>query len=93
MTHMRATKALADFIQASQTPFHATQAIGAAPQPPLAITTLMEKRPTGSLEDGGRYRDPQRTHRLIAFSLGRGCRVAQGLAPVGAHTGQPMPEG
>lgn len=78
---------LADFIQASPTPFHATENMAQA----LAAAGFVQlhERDEWSLQPGGRYFVTRNGSSLIAFQLGTSGALDQGIRMVGAHTDSP----
>ncbi|MFN3579319.1 MAG: M18 family aminopeptidase [Pseudomonas sp.] len=87
MTHSAANQALADFIQASPTPFHATREL--TRQLLAAGYEHLDERQEWALKPDGRYLVTRNDSSLIAFSLGRRGSLEQGLRLVGAHTDSP----
>lgn len=87
MTHTTANQSLADFIQASPTPFHATQQL--AQRLVAAGYEHLDERVNWILKDAGRYLVTRNDSSLIAFSLGQPEQLHQGLRLVGAHTDSP----
>lgn len=84
MTHSATNQQLADFIQASPTPFHATRNM---------LTRLLaagfeqlDERADWQLQPGGRYVVTRNGSSLIAFTLGS---LEEGMRLVGAHTDSP----
>jgi aspartyl aminopeptidase len=84
MTHSATNQQLADFIQASPTPFHATRNM---------VETLLaagfeqlDERADWQLEPNGRYLVTRNGSSLIAFTLGQ---LESGIRLVGAHTDSP----
>ncbi len=84
MTHSATNQQLADFIQASPTPFHATRNM---------VETLLaagfeqlDERADWQLKPNGRYLVTRNGSSLIAFTLGQ---LESGIRLVGAHTDSP----
>lgn len=84
MTHSATNQPLADFIQASPTPFHATRNM---------VTRLLaagfeqlDERADWQLQTDGRYVVTRNGSSLIAFTLGN---IEDGIRLVGAHTDSP----
>ena len=87
MSAHTASQALADFIQASPTPFHAAQSL--AERLRAAGYQELDERDEWSLDAGGRYFVLRNQSSVIAFSLGRGDMLHQGIRMIGAHTDSP----
>lgn len=87
MPHSAASQSLADFIQASPTPFHAAASLAARLQ--AAGYRPLDERAEWSLEPGGRYYVLRNQSSLIAFSLGQPGALDNGLRMIGAHTDSP----
>ncbi len=87
MPHSAASQSLADFIQASPTPFHAAASLAARLQ--AAGYRQLDERDEWSLEPGGRYYVLRNQSSLIAFSLGQPGALDHGLRMIGAHTDSP----
>ncbi|WP_185265564.1 M18 family aminopeptidase [Halopseudomonas xiamenensis] len=87
MPHSAASQSLADFIQASPTPFHAAASLAARLQ--AAGYRQLDERDEWSLEPGGRYYVLRNQSSLIAFSLGQPGALDNGLRMIGAHTDSP----
>lgn len=87
MTHTTTNQSLADFIQASPTPFHATAQL--VQRLLAAGYEHLDERADWILKDTGRYLVTRNDSSLIAFSLGQPDRLRQGLRLVGAHTDSP----
>lgn len=87
MTHTTINQSLADFIQASPTPFHATAQL--VQRLTAAGYEQLDERADWILKDTGRYLVTRNDSSLIAFSLGQPDRLRQGLRLVGAHTDSP----
>ncbi|PRB80474.1 M18 family aminopeptidase [Pseudomonas sp. MYb185] len=87
MPHSAASLALADFIQASPTPFHAAASLAARLQ--AAGYQQLDERDEWSLQQGGRYYVLRNQSSLIAFSLGQPGALDNGLRMIGAHTDSP----
>jgi aspartyl aminopeptidase len=87
MTHSAINQSLADFIQASPTPFHATEQL--AQRLVAAGYEHLDERTDWALKEGGRYLVTRNGSSLIAFSLGRPDQLHTGLRLVGAHTDSP----
>lgn len=87
MTHSAINQSLADFIQASPTPFHATQQLLQR----LVANGYehLDERAEWALKAGGRYAVTRNGSSLIAFSLGQEGKPGDGLRLVGAHTDSP----
>ncbi|WP_150300439.1 M18 family aminopeptidase [Pseudomonas profundi] len=80
-------QALADFIQASPTPFHAT---GNLTQRLLANGyEQLDERDEWALQPAGKYLVTRNGSSLIAFHMGASGAVDQGIRMVGAHTDSP----
>ena len=80
-------QALADFIQASPTPFHATENMVEALL--AAGFVKLNEREEWSLQPGGKYIATRNGSSLIAFQLGASGSLDQGIRMVGAHTDSP----
>lgn len=80
------TQQLADFIQASPTPFHATRTL--VERLKDAGYEQLDERNEWHLKAGGNYLVTRNDSSLIAFSLGTR-PLEQGLRLVGAHTDSP----
>ncbi|WP_339649313.1 M18 family aminopeptidase [Halopseudomonas pelagia] len=87
MTHTAINQYLADFIQASPTPFHATQQL--VQRLTAAGYQHLDERTDWALQESGRYLVTRNGSSLIAFSLGRPEQRHSGLRMVGAHTDSP----
>ncbi|MEH6386448.1 MAG: M18 family aminopeptidase [Pseudomonas profundi] len=80
-------QALADFIQASPTPFHATENLT---QRLLAHGyEQLDERDEWALQPAGKYLVTRNGSSLIAFHMGASGAVDQGIRMVGAHTDSP----
>ncbi|WP_373186664.1 M18 family aminopeptidase [Halopseudomonas sp.] len=84
MTHSATNQQLADFIQASPTPFHATRNMVARLL--AAGFEQLDERCEWQLRPDGRYLVTRNDSSLIAFTLGN---LEKGLRLVGAHTDSP----
>ncbi|SDN08368.1 M18 family aminopeptidase [Pseudomonas jinjuensis] len=80
-------QSLIDFLAASPTPFHATQSL--ARRLEEAGYRRLDEREAWRTEAGGRYYVTRNDSSLIAFKLGRGPLLDNGLRLVGAHTDSP----
>ncbi|MDH1012067.1 M18 family aminopeptidase [Pseudomonas nicosulfuronedens] len=78
---------LIDFLAASPTPFHATQAL--ARRLEEAGYQRLDERDAWRTEAGGRYYVTRNDSSLIAFKLGTALLLENGLRLVGAHTDSP----
>lgn len=78
---------LIDFLAASPTPFHATQAL--ARRLEEAGYQRLDERDAWRTEAGGRYYVTRNDSSLIAFKLGTAPLLENGLRLVGAHTDSP----
>ena len=87
MSHTAASQSLADFIQSSPTPFHATQSLAQRLQD--AGYQALDERDQWRLEAGGRYYVTRNQSSLIAFSLGHADTADSGMRLIGAHTDSP----
>ena len=87
MPHSAASQSLADFIQASPTPFHAAASLAARLR--AAGYQQLDERDEWSLEQGGRYYVLRNQSSLIAFSLGQPGALDNGIRLIGAHTDSP----
>ncbi|QIB51573.1 M18 family aminopeptidase [Pseudomonas sp. OIL-1] len=80
-------QALADFIQASPTPFHATENLT---QRLLAHGyEQLDERDEWALQPAGKYLVTRNGSSLIAFHMGASGAVDEGIRMVGAHTDSP----
>lgn len=81
------TQDLAAFIEASPTPFHATDNLRSR----LLVAGFVEldERDDWSLTEGGRYLVTRNGSSLIAFCMGAADTLQDGLRLVGAHTDSP----
>lgn len=87
MPHSTLNQDLADFIQASPTPFHATQSLS---QRLLdAGFELLDERDDWQLKANGSYLVRRNDSSLIAFRTGEPGALERGLRMVGAHTDSP----
>ncbi|GGC86869.1 M18 family aminopeptidase [Halopseudomonas salina] len=84
MTHSPTNQRLADFIQASPTPFHATQHMVESLL--AAGFEHLDERADWQLKPDGRYLVTRNGSSLIAFTLGK---PETGIRLVGAHTDSP----
>jgi aspartyl aminopeptidase len=84
MNHSATNQQLAEFIQTSPTPFHAT--LNMADRLVAAGFEQLDERADWQLQPGGRYLVTRNGSSLIAFILGN---LEQGLRLVGAHTDSP----
>ncbi|QJD57636.1 M18 family aminopeptidase [Pseudomonas sp. gcc21] len=80
-------QALADFIQASPTPFHATENL--TRQLLADGFQQLDERDEWTLQPGGKYLITRNSSSLIAFNLGDSGSFDQGIRIVGAHTDSP----
>ncbi|SDS55592.1 aspartyl aminopeptidase [Halopseudomonas litoralis] len=88
MSLNNASQDLADFIQASPTPFHAAQSL--AERLRAAGYQQLDERDEWVLDDDGRYFVLRNQSSLIAFSLGQlETLQSAGLRMIGAHTDSP----
>lgn len=88
MSFNNASQDLADFIQASPTPFHAAQSL--AERLLAAGYQQLDERDEWVLDDDGRYFVLRNQSSLIAFSLGQlETLQSAGLRMIGAHTDSP----
>ncbi len=87
MPHSAINTDLANFIQASPTPFHATRSLAARLLD--AGYVPLDERDDWQLATGGRYFVTRNDSSLIAFSLGQDGALQRGLRLVGAHTDSP----
>ncbi|WP_193072848.1 M18 family aminopeptidase [Pseudomonas sp. FME51] len=88
MSFNNASQDLADFIQASPTPFHAAQSL--AERLRAAGYQQLDERDEWVLDDDGRYFVLRNQSSLIAFSLGQlETLQSAGLRMIGAHTDSP----
>ena len=87
MPHSAINTDLANFIQASPTPFHATRSLAARLLD--AGYVPLDERDDWELVSGGRYYVTRNDSSLIAFSLGQEGALQRGLRLVGAHTDSP----
>lgn len=78
---------LLDFLQRSPTPFHAVATMVARLQAQGFVR--LAEADSWALNSGGRYFVVRNDSSLIAFALGAGAAVADGLRMVGAHTDSP----
>ncbi|WP_020209428.1 M18 family aminopeptidase [Gilvimarinus chinensis] len=78
---------LIDFIAASPTPFHATQAM--AKRLKVSGFTELQESDTWSLEPGGRYYVVRNGSSIIAFTHGQAPLPEAGIRMFGAHTDSP----
>jgi len=85
--HENIQQGLIDFLQASPTPFHATQSI--ALQLEAAGYRRLDERDAWHLEPGGRYYVTRNQSSIIAFRYGKRPLLEGGLRLVGAHTDSP----
>lgn len=86
--HQRSTNQdLADFIQASPTPFHATQNL--AERLLAAGFEQLNERDEWNLQSGGKYLVTRNGSSIIAFQMGAAGCLDQGMRMVGAHTDSP----
>ncbi|SDS69186.1 aspartyl aminopeptidase [Halopseudomonas xinjiangensis] len=87
MTHSAINQDLADYIQASPTPFHATASLVARLS--LAGFEQLEEREDWTLEPGGRYFVTRNGSSLVAFTMGEAGALERGIRMIGAHTDSP----
>ncbi|UAW97471.1 M18 family aminopeptidase [Halopseudomonas nanhaiensis] len=87
MTHTATNQDLADFIQSSPTPFHATASLAA--RLALAGFEQLDEREEWALETGGRYFVSRNNSSLIAFTMGDAGALERGIRMIGAHTDSP----
>lgn len=87
MSHSNASQSLAEFIQASPTPFHAARTL--AERLEAAGYQQLDERDEWSLNEGGRYFVLRNQSSLIAFSLGQPGALDNGIRLIGAHTDSP----
>ena len=78
---------LIEYLQASPTPFHATQNLAQALQ--AAGYRALDEREVWHTEPGGRYYVTRNDSAIVAFQLGSKSLVEHGLRLVGAHTDRP----
>ncbi|AKN26279.1 putative aminopeptidase 2 [Stutzerimonas stutzeri] len=78
---------LIEYLQASPTPFHATQNLAQALQ--AAGYRALDEREVWHTEPGGRYYVTRNDSAIVAFQLGSKSLVEHGLRLVGAHTDSP----
>lgn len=78
---------LAGFIQASPTPFHATQNLAARLL--AAGFEQLNERDEWNLQSSGKYLVTRNGSSLIAFQMGASGSLDQGMRMVGAHTDSP----
>lgn len=87
MTHSTTNRDLAEFIQASPTPFHATANL--AKRLSLAGFEQLDERDAWSLQPGGRYFVTRNRSSLLAFTMGSQGALDRGIRMIGAHTDSP----
>lgn len=87
MTHTAINQGLADYIQASPTPFHATATLAASLF--AAGFEQLDERDDWQLESGGRYFVTRNDSSLIAFTMGAPGALKNGIRMIGAHTDSP----
>lgn len=85
--HNSTSQSLADFIQASPTPFHAARSLAERLQ--AAGYQQLNERDEWNLTAGGRYYVLRNQSSLIAFSLGQPGALERGIRLIGAHTDSP----
>ncbi|HDZ56312.1 MAG TPA: M18 family aminopeptidase [Pseudomonas xinjiangensis] len=87
MNHSKTNQGLADFIQASPTPFHATLSL--VQRLAAAGFHQLDERDDWDLQPGGKYVVTRNGSSLIAFCMGAPDALDKGLRLVGAHTDSP----